>query len=292
MFNHPVLTQKIETIEQIHQQNGELKYSMLLTGESGSGKTYLAKLYLDRYPHKDTIEKILIPVLYCKLTQTKTATDLLLQLTGALGASTDRPTTKTYIAQKRLVHLLKEHHVELIIVDEVQECLPDIDGITAQRMAKQFAALIDDAKIPLLLIGTPLAARLLKLRYGSTKCQTHGEEQLSRRFIARQLLLPIPPRCQAWLNCINYFCSKYIFQSLTIQDKAMLNRIYVATQGKLGLIEKLFAFLPPKNTEITVENLFYSFNLSINTQVTNPFDIYLFTDDDISSMLDSWKVPL
>jgi len=289
MFNHPKLEQHIKNIERIHKQNGEFKYSMLLTGESGAGKTYLAKHYLASSPQRHTIEKNITPILYCKLTQTKTATDLLLQLTSALGATTEKPTTKNYIAQERLIHLLKEHHVELIIIDEVQECLPDIDGITAQRMAKQFAGLIDNAQIPMILIGTPLSARLLNLKYGSRKHQVYGEEQLSRRFIAEQQLKPIPPRCQAWLNCINYFCNKHVFEQFTLNDKSTINRIYVATHGRPGLVEKLFSFLPATKTEITIEHLFHSFSLSINISINNPFDTHLFTDDDISSMLGSWR---
>ncbi len=290
MFSHPMLTSLLDKIDRVHHQHGDFHYAMLITGESGVGKTFLAQSYIQGFPVQESKTKAIIPVVYCKLTQTKTANDLLNQLTYALGASSEKNITKSYIIEKRLQHLIKEHHVELIIVDEVQECLPDIEGITAQRMAKQFAALIDNTQIPFILLGTPVAARLLKLNYGSKACKLAKEEQLARRFIAEQILLPIPARCQAWLDCVNYFCNKYIFKTFSIQDKILLNRLYVATQGKPGLLNKLFSFLPTQHTDISVEDLFQSFELSISIQANNPFDCHLFTDEDIDNILNTWNL--
>lgn len=289
MFNHPALQRHLDIIKHIHSSCVIPKYSLLMTGESGVGKTFIAKHYCAMYPSIEMPEKTVYRVLYCKLMQTKSAIDLLLQLTMALGAIPARTTTKVYLAQKRLLHLLKEHKVELIILDEVQECLPDVDGIMAQRMAKQFASLIDCSGIPLVLLGTPTAARLLNLKYGDSKHQLFGEEQLSRRFISEQRIYPIPQRCQAWLDCVNYFCDKFIFEKFSMQDKAVLNRLYLATNGKPGLIEKLFHFLPQEQTAIAPDELQQSYQLSISSTSINPFDNDTLSNNDVLNILDSWR---
>ncbi|WP_371375262.1 AAA family ATPase [Thalassotalea aquiviva] len=289
MFNHPRLQEHLNVIRQIHHSSLASKYSLLIIGESGVGKTFLAKHYFEQNPPIELSDRAIFPVLYCKLVQTKTASDLLQQLIIALGAIPNKVNSKAYLIQERLIHLLREHRVELIIIDEVQECLPDIDGIMAQRMAKQFAALIDCSKIPMILLGTPMSSRLLALKYGTKDNLVYGEEQLSRRFIAERMIEPIPQRCQAWLDCINYFCGKYIFKTFSLDDKQLLNRVYIATKGKIGLVNKLFSFLRADKTTIDLTDLYDSFRLSINSKSINPFDVQQLSNTEVTDLLDSWK---
>lgn len=268
-YCHTSTTEAWEYISKIHQNKN---YSGLLTGVSGVGKSYLAKTYTQQFPQSELDEKNIIPVLYVKLGATSTPTDLLHQILMALGCTVMNSKERPYTALERLLHLLNEQSVELIIIDEVQECLPDTDGIRAQQMAKQFAGLVDKASIPVILMGTPLAKRIIELAYkGGDK-----EEQLSRRFLAPHQLSPCPSQCQAWINMVNFYQLKYGFNRLTAQShKDLLNRIYIATNGMHGLLNKLYAQMLPadyKNTAQYIRAFEEAYKFAIRNSEDNPFN--------------------
>ena len=269
---HTSTTEAWDYIKHIHQKKS---YSGLLTGISGVGKSYLAKSYAKQFPHTELDGKTIIPVLYVKLGPTSTQTDLLHQILMALGCTVMNSKEKPHTALNRLLHLLKEQQVELVIIDEVQECLPDTDGIRAQQMAKQFAGLMGLSEIPLVLVGTPLAERLRTLQYkGGTK-----EQQLSRRLLATRQLSPCPSQCQAWVDLVNFYQRKYGFRSLTPQShKDLLNRIYIATNGVHGLLEILYSEMQPgdyKNSAHYIRVFDEAYKFAISNSKDSPFNAEL-----------------
>ncbi|WP_339351061.1 TniB family NTP-binding protein [uncultured Alteromonas sp.] len=288
MFDHPSLNRCAALLERVHHKRFDANYSLLITGLSGTGKSYFASSYLSHYPSINTPQLTIRPVVYVKLTETRTAVDLLLQIVKAFTNVVGNNVNKAHIVQDRLSVLLREHKVELIIIDEVQECLTDIDGITSQRMAKQIAALLDNnPDISLLMLGTPVAGRLLRLRYGKSTERLKGEEQLSRRFMAEQKLNIIPSRCQCWLACCNYFSEKYKFSSFSLEDKQLLNRLHIATDGRIGLLNKLFSVAQIIEQPYFHKKLEEAYLASINSSAFNPFNTDMLSDDDVIALLDS-----
>ena len=288
MYIHPSLNRCLALIEQVHRSAFGNNIGLLITGLSGVGKTSMARMYIERHPLIQREDRNIIPVLYVKLTETKTAVDFLLQIVKKITLVLGKNTTKAHVVQDRLSVLLKAHRVELIIIDEVQECLTDLDGITSQRMAKQIAALIDNnPKTSIVLIGTPLAGRLLRLKYGPATHRLQGEEQLSRRFLAEQSLYPLPSRCEAWLDCCNYFATQFRLPDFSLSDKAILNRLHVATFGRPGLLEKLFSVACTVSGEVMLAKLESAYLIGINSSAYNPFDPEELSDKQIIHLLES-----
>ncbi|KTF14777.1 ATP-binding protein [Pseudoalteromonas sp. H105] len=287
MFSHPSLLKCTRLIEQVHNQQFDKAYGLLITGLSGTGKTFLAKNYQSQFKVRKTPELTTYPVVYVKLSETRTATDLLLQIIKSFTNVLGRHSNKAFVVQDRLSALLVAHQVELIIIDEVQECLTDIDGITSQRMAKQIAALIDNnPQVGIVLIGTPVAGRLLRLKYGKSKERLQGEEQLSRRFLSEQTLTIIPSRCDCWLNCCNYAAEIFKFSPFSRNDLVLLNRLHVATEGKIGLLLKLFSIASFSSEETNIEKFEDAYLTGINSSAYNPFDEDAFSDTHVLDILD------
>lgn len=288
MFEHPSLNRCASLLERVHHKHFDANYSVLITGLSGTGKSFFASSYLSHYPPIDTPQLRIRPVVYVKLTETRTAVDFLLQIVKAFTNVVGNNVNKAHIAQDRLSVLLREHKVELVIIDEVQECLTDIDGITSQRMAKQIATLLDNnPNISLVMLGTPVSGRLLRLKYGKSTERLKGEEQLSRRFLAEQHLRIIPSRCDCWLNCCNYFSKKYNFTDFSLDDKKLLNRLHIATDGRIGLLNKLFSVAQIIEQPYFHKKLEEAYLVSINSSAFNPFNTDTLSDDDIIALLDS-----
>ena len=205
--------------------------------------------------------------------------------------ATGKLPVKAHLIQDRLHFLFTQHGVELVIIDEVQECLTDIDGITSQRMAKQIAALLDNnPSVSFVLLGTPVANRLLNLKYGKATCRLKNEEQLSRRFLAEKMLRSIPSRCQCWIDCCNYFAEEFNFETFTLSDKPILNRLHVATLGKIGLLKKLFAIAQTVENSDLMSRFEIAYLTGINSSAFNPFDTLNYSNNDITDILESREI--
>lgn len=291
MFNYPDHQRALSLIERLHHRKTEYAYSALITALSGGGKTYLATYYQTLYPTHATNEKKTQPVLYCRLKSPRTNIGLLEQILSSLGASSYIRTTKADRLEERIISLFFEHRVELVLIDDVQECLTTVDGINAQRMAKQFASLIDSAKLPFILLGTPSSSRLLNLNYGTPTSSVSGEEQLSRRFITEYKVEAVPQRSKLWLDCVNYFCDSAQLPLFTFNDKRILNGIYVSTHGRLGLLQKFFDFLPTQSHDpvITNEDCMEAHDFAMNSSTFNPFDKNAMSEGDTLDLLDVWR---
>ena len=291
MFYYPCLTEALDIIDRLHHHKTKYAYSGLFTGLSGQGKTYLAKHYQSQYPIHFSREKTTLPVIYCRLKAPRTNIGLLEQLIKSLGAPLYKHSSNADELEERLVSLFVEHKVQLVIVDEVQALLTTVDGINAQRMAKQFASILDSAKLPFILFGTPSATRLINLKYGTPTSTINGEEQLSRRFISEYKVASVPQRSKWWLDCVNYFCKNSVVSSFSFSDKQIINRIYISTHGRLGLLQKLFDFLPIKALQqpITMKDCMEAHDFSMNSSALNPFDMSAISDDEVIDLLDLWK---
>ncbi|MEW6997733.1 TniB family NTP-binding protein [Colwelliaceae bacterium BS250] len=292
VFRHPVLVDVVEQIDFVHQSSSNaVNFSLLVTGLSRSGKSFTGRRYESIHSTYSIDGVIQRPVLYVKLNGTRNPADLLNQIIEALGSSSAKKGTEPFKIQNRLVKLIKGHGVQLIFIDEIQDCLPMSDGKLAQNMAKQICRLIDEAHIPFILLGTPSAKRLINLQFGiknekRTLLGSTEEEQASGRFLAPLTLCPIFPRTNTWIECVRFFITKYNVIDDITDSKPLLNRIYVATEGRMGVLDKLIYVFSSKEfkTESTLLKLERAYKLAISTNPKNPFNEESFSDHTIHTM--------
>jgi len=272
VLRHWYFDDVVKKINLIHQQTDESKYSLLVVGVSGAGKSKLAKWYKSQFPETKATEVVLKPVVYVHLKQPNSPNNLLEQIITGMGTSIFPRSKTVYNLVLQLKVLLKECKTELIIIDETQECLPDTDGPKAQSMAKTFVAILEQCKVPLILMGTPALKRILKLKYRADKKGFSKEEQLSRRFLATCDLAIFISRTDEWLEAVNFFGEKAGMRKLIKGDITLLDRIYVATGGRIGLLKKLFAFADFIRKVDEVTTLYISYQLVDTTGQPNPFN--------------------
>src|SRR5947209_17585398 len=178
----PDLQEVKDTIQHCHHYS---RYSrepkcLLITGRSGVGKTSLAEYYMLDYPRIETEEGLKVPILYLKIEVPATPKNLVSALLAALG---DPMAEKGNIGSqtRRLRKFLKDLKTELIILDEFQHFI-DRDSLKVLKTISDWLKLlIDNAKIPVILMGMPYSRIIL---------DTRGNEQLKRRFSLRRLIEP------------------------------------------------------------------------------------------------------
>jgi hypothetical protein len=286
MAKHPSLLGAWERISDVHQMySSELRNKgILIYGLSGEGKTFLVKQYQQHFPPIETEEKTLQPVFYFRFKEAKKSTDDILRfLISGLGVTPPKGRTQAGELSALFVHLIKSLGVQLIILDEIQQVLPDKDSVTAMNTLKYFCGLLDELAPSIVFIGSERAMRLLT--FGRTNKTTDDNEQLSRRMLKSIRIERIIPKSKEWLNCINWFVRKIGLVPLSLADRDLLDRIYIAygRERSFSTLDDLFLSRPfsGKTTAQLTSFLFENFNLHCHTSV-NPFDLIEFSTEKVS----------
>ncbi len=129
---------------------------LLLTGESGSGKSELAKFYVKNNPIVELEERTYLPVLHYELRSVSTREEFLRSLLVAIGDPQRglgaRNKGELY---ERLVTLIETTAIELLILDEVQVIIERRSEKVVTGIADLFKDLIEDTEIPIVFMGMP-----------------------------------------------------------------------------------------------------------------------------------------
>jgi hypothetical protein len=153
------------------------KHSLLL-GESGTGKTWVAKHLQSLYPAGVRGEHFLRPIVCVQTPASPSIKSLAESLLVALqDPIPDRGTTTAKRA--RALHLAKCSKVQMIIFDEFQHFIDNGHSNSLQSVADWLKGFIDECEIPCVLMGLPRSAQILRIN-----------EQLRRRFSTHLQLLP------------------------------------------------------------------------------------------------------
>jgi type II secretory pathway predicted ATPase ExeA len=211
--------------------------SMLIMGQQGAGKTKLIERYMEGFPRIVTIEKTIVPVLAADVMVPATINSLVSDLLAALGdpaAEKGSITSRT----RRLCELLKKCETEQLILDEFQH-FRDRDSLKVLKTISDWLkVLMNRTKLSIVLIGMPNSESVL---------DTKGNEQLRRRFSARERLEPF-----AWgesyeeqrdmimfLENLDKALFKLLPKDSNLADEETASLIHEATGGVIDQIMKL-----------------------------------------------------
>lgn len=205
---------------------------ILLVGESGAGKTLIARYIQSCHPVRRDGERLIRPILYVETPPTPSLKSFGESLLIALGD----PFAHRGSSNEKLVRaleLIKLQRVELMIFDEFQHFLDNNRASSISAVADWFKSLIDDTHVPCLLMGLPRCEAILKVN-----------EQLRRRFSSR---IELPQfsidsendemEFRTVLNEIDFALPTEHRSNFAHIDTA--RRLYFASNGLIGYIKKL-----------------------------------------------------
>lgn len=164
---YPVVTKIYEDFDRLrynHRLGGE-QQCMLVTGDTGSGKSMLIKNYQKRFAEfeEKSAGYAYHPVLFSRIPSRPTLSATIIELLVNLGqpASFYRQGRSTDLSlTDALVKCLVRCKTELIIIDEFQELVEYKTDRKQTEIANRLKLVSEKAKVPIVLVGMPWAQKI------------------------------------------------------------------------------------------------------------------------------------
>ncbi len=232
----PFLSSMIELFDSLRYKkvNFGVASCLLLTGESGSGKSELAKYYVKNNPVLEQAERTQIPVLHFELKAISTPEEFLRSLLVAVGDPQQglgaRNKGELY---DRLVTLVNTTGIELLMLDEIQVIIERRSAKVVTGIADLFKDLIKDTEIPIVFMGMPWSKYLVD-----------SNQQLKRRISYRYTISPYRISQQDYRNdyrrLLKLLSDAYGFsEKIKLEELSMTLRCFSATNGNLAATSDL-----------------------------------------------------
>ena len=225
---------------------------VLLTGESGSGKSALAEYYVKNNPVIEEDERTFIPVLHFELKTISTPREFLISLLVAIGDPQQGKGARNQgELYGRLVTLIKVTGIELLILDEIQVIIERRSEKVVTGIADLFKDLIKDTEIPIVFMGMPWSKYLVD-----------SNQQLKRRIAYRHLIPPYRISQKKdrddYRKLLKLLSEAYQFSdSFQLEALPFTYRIFAATSGNLsntvGLIADAYIMSKMESKDVDIQ---------------------------------------
>lgn len=232
-IQYPIHMEALERISLLHQRAQASGYAggLLMTGYTGSGKSTVKKEYAARFPRKEEVDRMHIPVLCVDTPTAPTAKSLAEAILIALGDPMSYRGTAEQKTQ-RIYRLFQLCRVELLIIDEFQQFLEYAHRHEVARVTDWLKNLLNNANVPVVLMGLPYSDQVLRLNV-----------QLARRFSSKHALRPFdittPEGAQQFRGLLSAIERKLPLPSPSLIHPEMATRFYYATYGLIDFVGKL-----------------------------------------------------
>jgi Cdc6-like AAA superfamily ATPase len=233
---HPRLKALIEKIAHAHcySRIAAEPECVFIGGPPGAGKTTLIEHYKLQFPAVDRGDVIEVPVLCDRVPSKATDKNLATKLLMGLGdPAAERGSA--FNQTTRLKRFVKACGVQLIILDEFQHFVDKDSWKVLKNVSDWLKNLIDEAGVPVILIGMPYAVEIL---------DSPGNEQLQRRFAVRASLNPFGwddveerKEFRSFLKAVDDRLP--LNEPSHLSDPLLAFRFYCATNGRVGKVMKV-----------------------------------------------------
>ena len=180
-IEYPLMTTILNDFERLRtgQKLAGEKQCMLLTGDTGCGKSSVINHYKNKHPacHIDGVyhHPVLVSRIPSRPTLESTIAQLLSDL-GQVGAAKRNLKRNDANLTDSLITNLKSCGTELIIINEFQELVESNQGKKRNEIANRLKYLNEEAGIPIVLVGMPWAEQIAE------------EPQWSSRLMVRRFI--------------------------------------------------------------------------------------------------------
>lgn len=243
---------------------------LVVTGEGGCGKSFLAQQVSRRFPEQDNLYQRNVPVALVELSGTPDEKDVLRELLGQLGENVEKSRFSAAELESKIVIACEQVQCRCLIFDEAQR-LGTFSGSRREKdrlmgpVGERIKRIHNRAKVGIVLLGTPMIADLVD---SDAQYRTRWSGRVALKPITRsetfltvlgsyERMLPTPMRSELATQKIGYAiwdaCGGY-FRSLV---QILCDAVVLAVKNEAAAI--------------TLEHLEEAYYLTNNAESSNPF---------------------
>lgn len=134
---------------------------VLLTGESGSGKTAFIKQFVSNYPVIQGAEVDIRPIIYVEIPSQASIKDLCVVILKAFDDPIDNSKLTKLVLGEKVINFAKLSKTKLLILDEFQHLTERSTLAKVDNLANWIKNFINITKIPVLIVGMPISQYVL-----------------------------------------------------------------------------------------------------------------------------------
>lgn len=273
IVQYPAFCQALKRITNLHQRglDAGVAGGLLVTSQTGSGKTTLFKFYKEHFPVREESDRTVVPVLLVITPESPSITTLTESILRALG---DPAASKGTAQEKtnRIYRYLKECKVELLLVDEFQHFYDSKRLSEAKKVTDWLKNLFNIAGIPVVLAGLPRAVMVLRMN-----------PQLKRRFASPFYLKPFgfdtDHDKREFRGVLKAVHGTLPLHCPELHDADLAQRFYYATHGLFDYLKKIidravWTAGEEKHSSLTLKSFAHAFEEEVWRDVPkklNPF---------------------
>ncbi|MGR5144479.1 TniB family NTP-binding protein [Photobacterium sp. DNB23_23_1] len=240
---------------------------MLLTGDTGSGKSFLIKEYCKRVSQTAPMNQQL--VLSSRIPSKPTLESTIIELLkdfGHFGATYRKGKSKDQSLTASLIKCLKSSSIEIIIINEFQELVEFKSGRALNEIATRLKYISEEATVPIALVGMPWAEKVAE------------EPQWASRLLIRRELpyFKLSKEPEHFIRFIKGLAIKMPFtEPPKLDNKHMILALFAASNGQVRCLKQLLneaikQALAQNSSTLTNQHLADVFEMIFPT-TNNPF---------------------
>lgn len=245
---------------------------MLLTGDTGTGKSSLIRHYMRKSPEQLGHGFIHKPLLASRIPSMPTLESTMVELLkdlGQWGSEYRRHKSSAESLTESLIRCLQRCETELIIIDEFQELIENKTREKRNQIANRLKYISETAKIPIVLIGMPWAAKIaeepqwasrLLIRRTLPYFKISGDPEEFVRFVmglatrmpfdkkpkleTKQTIFALFSSCFGSIRALKHLLDESVKQALVANSETLLSE-HIAIAFSLLYPEQINPFLLP-----------------------------------------------
>lgn len=204
---------------------------MLLTGDTGTGKSFLINEYCQRVSRTAPMKQLL--VLSSRIPSKPTLESTIIELLkdfGHFGATYRKGKSKDQSLTASLIQCLKSSSVELIIINEFQELVEFKTGRALNEIATRLKYISEEATVPIVLVGMPWAEKIAE------------EPQWASRLLIRRELpyFKLSDEPEHFIRFVKGLAMRMPFaEPPKLYDKQMILALFAASNGQVRRLKQL-----------------------------------------------------
>lgn len=283
-FGHQALLNAEKKIEKLMKYKSHKGKIRLLVGPSGTSKTAMLEIMEKKYPPvvAEFSGAKLPQILSVRLTSAATTKALYWCLIEGLGV---KPEGNENQLRTQFTELVKNNPVKLIAIDEIQHTLPNKStSAKTQNIADTLKNIVDETKIPMLLIGLENSLSLVENSFSRATTIQKEEDQLFRRTLSPIRFKPVEYAdndsmvtiLKGYTAIFEEVSSKFNISILNLLDGDVMNRLWLSSEGYIGRLSEIFCEAleiceTGKQIDLSILGEAYDEVNSWNSSYVNPF---------------------